>query len=43
MTNAFDDGDKVHFDACLSETNAFYFMREAGGIQQATSARSRAG
>ncbi|HTQ36870.1 MAG TPA: carotenoid oxygenase family protein [Steroidobacteraceae bacterium] len=34
MTNGFDDGDKVHFDACLSDTNAFYFMREAGGIHR---------
>jgi carotenoid cleavage dioxygenase len=34
MTNGFDDGDKVHFDACLSDTSAFYFMREAGGIQR---------
>ena len=30
--NAFDDGDKVHIDLCLTETNAFGFMREAGGI-----------
>jgi carotenoid cleavage dioxygenase-like enzyme len=34
MTNAFDDGDKIHMDACLSETCAFPFMREAGGIQR---------
>jgi carotenoid cleavage dioxygenase len=34
MTNGFDDGDRIHFDACLSDTNAFYFMREAGGIQR---------
>ena len=30
--NAYDDGDLVHIDLCLSETNAFAFMREAGGI-----------
>lgn len=30
--NAFDDGDLVHIDLCLSNTNAFQFMREAGGI-----------
>ncbi len=30
--NAFDDGDTVHVDLCLSNTNAFQFMREAGGI-----------
>ena len=30
--NAFDDGDLVHIDLCLTETNAFAFMREAGGI-----------
>jgi carotenoid cleavage dioxygenase-like enzyme len=34
MTNAFDDGGKIHMDACLSETCAFPFMREAGGIQK---------
>ncbi|MET0280153.1 MAG: carotenoid oxygenase family protein [Steroidobacteraceae bacterium] len=34
LTNAYDDGDKVHLDACLSETCAFPFMREAGGIQR---------
>jgi carotenoid cleavage dioxygenase len=34
LTNAFDDGDKVHLDACLSETCAFPFMREAGGIHK---------
>ncbi len=34
MTNGFDDGDRIHFDACLSETNAFSFMREAGGMQR---------
>ena len=30
--NAFDDGDTVHVDLCLTNTNAFQFMREAGGI-----------
>ncbi|MEZ5697022.1 MAG: carotenoid oxygenase family protein [Sphingomonadaceae bacterium] len=30
--NAWDDGDKVHIDLCLSNTNAFQFMREAGGV-----------
>ena len=30
--NAFDDGDLVHIDLCLSNTNAFAFMREAGGV-----------
>jgi carotenoid cleavage dioxygenase len=30
--NAYDDGDLVHIDLCLSDTNAFAFMREAGGI-----------
>jgi carotenoid cleavage dioxygenase-like enzyme len=34
MTNAFDEGDLVHMDACLSDTCAFPFMREAGGIQR---------
>ncbi|WP_126173137.1 carotenoid oxygenase family protein [Altericroceibacterium xinjiangense] len=32
--NAYDDGDLVHIDLCLSETNAFAFMREAGGIDK---------
>jgi carotenoid cleavage dioxygenase len=32
--NAYDDGDLVHVDLCLTETNAFSFMREAGGIQR---------
>lgn len=32
--NAYDDGDLVHIDLCLSDTNAFSFMREAGGIQR---------
>src|SRR3569833_1782055 len=30
--NANDDGDLVHIDLCLTETNAISFMREAGGI-----------
>jgi carotenoid cleavage dioxygenase-like enzyme len=30
--NAYDDGDLVHIDLCLSNTNAFAFMREAGGV-----------
>ena len=33
LINAFDDGDLIHMDLCLSDTNAFPFMREAGGIQ----------
>jgi len=32
--NAYDDGDLVHVDLCLTETNAFSFMREAGGIHK---------
>jgi len=32
IVNAYDDGDLVHLDLCLSDTNAFPFMREAGGI-----------
>jgi carotenoid cleavage dioxygenase len=32
--NAFDDGDLVHIDLCLTDTNAFSFMREAGGINR---------
>jgi carotenoid cleavage dioxygenase len=32
--NAYDDGDFVHIDLCLTETNAFSFMREAGGIHK---------
>ena len=31
--NAFEEGDTVHVDLCLSDTNAFQFMREAGGIE----------
>jgi carotenoid cleavage dioxygenase len=30
--NAYDDGDLVHLDICLTASNAFPFMREAGGI-----------
>jgi len=32
--NAYDDGELVHIDLCLTETNAFSFMREAGGIDR---------
>ena len=32
--NAYEDGDLVHIDLCLSDTNAFAFMREAGGIER---------
>lgn len=32
--NAYDDGDLVHIDLCLTETNAFSFMREAGGVHK---------
>jgi len=32
--NAYDDGELVHIDLCLTDTNAFSFMREAGGIQR---------
>ena len=35
MTNAFDEGNLVHMDACLTDTNGFPFMREAGGIHRA--------
>ncbi|BAK67472.1 putative dioxygenase [Sphingobium sp. SYK-6] len=35
FVNAYDDGDLVHLDICLSDTNAFAFMREAGGIHRA--------
>ena len=30
--NGFDDGELVHLDLCLTNTNAFQFMREAGGV-----------
>jgi hypothetical protein len=33
--NAYEEGDLVHLDICLSDTNAFSFMREAGGVQRA--------
>ena len=33
--NGYDDGDLVHIDLCLTDTNAFSFMREAGGIERA--------
>jgi len=32
--NAYDDGNLVHIDLCMTETNAFSFMREAGGINR---------
>ncbi|OYX10344.1 MAG: carotenoid oxygenase [Sphingomonadales bacterium 32-68-7] len=32
--NAYDDGELVHLDLCLTDTNAFSFMREAGGIHR---------
>ncbi|WP_324699199.1 carotenoid oxygenase family protein [Novosphingobium sp. RL4] len=35
LVNAFDDGDLVHLDICLTDTNAFAFMREAGGVHRA--------
>ena len=34
IVNAFDDGDAIHLDLCLTDTNAFAFMREAGGIHR---------
>lgn len=34
IVNAYDDGDEVHLDLCLTDTNAFAFMREAGGIHR---------
>jgi carotenoid cleavage dioxygenase len=30
--NAYEDGDLVHIDLCLTNSNAFPFMREAGGV-----------
>ena len=33
VLNAFADGDLVHLDLCLSDTNPFPFMREAGGVE----------
>jgi len=38
IMNAYDDGDLVHLDLCLSDTNAFPFMREAGGLNIAQQA-----
>jgi len=35
LVNAYEDGDFIHLDLCLSDTNAFGFMREAGGVQRA--------
>ena len=35
LTNAFEEGPLIHMDACLSDTNGFPFMREAGGIHRA--------
>jgi len=32
FVNAFEDGGKVHLDVCLSDTNAFPFIREPSGI-----------
>jgi len=32
IVNAFTEGDLVHLDLCLTNTNAFAFMREAGGV-----------
>jgi carotenoid cleavage dioxygenase-like enzyme len=32
MLNAWQEGDKVHMDLCLSDTNPFPFIREAAGI-----------
>lgn len=34
LVNAYDAGDQVHLDLCLTDTNAFAFMREAGGIHR---------
>ena len=34
---------QVHIDLCLTDTNAFSFMREAGGIHISRSRKSRAG
>jgi carotenoid cleavage dioxygenase len=33
VLNAHADGDLVHLDLCLSDTNPFPFMREAGGVK----------
>jgi len=33
MMNAFEDGEgRIHFDQCLSDSNAFPFIRKASGI-----------
>ncbi|HEV7632209.1 MAG TPA: carotenoid oxygenase family protein [Steroidobacteraceae bacterium] len=32
LVNAYDEGDLVHLDSCLSDTNAFPFIREDSGI-----------
>jgi carotenoid cleavage dioxygenase-like enzyme len=33
MMNAWEDGEgNIHFDQCLTRTNAFSFIREAGGV-----------
>jgi carotenoid cleavage dioxygenase-like enzyme len=34
LLNAYDDGDRVHLDVCLSDSNPFAFMREAGGVHR---------
>lgn len=34
IMNAFDEGDLVHLDIFVSDTNAFPFMREAGAIDR---------
>ncbi|MFA5966475.1 MAG: carotenoid oxygenase family protein [Sphingomonas sp.] len=34
LVNAHDAGDHIHLDLCLTDTNAFAFMREAGGIHR---------
>ncbi|WP_443019787.1 carotenoid oxygenase family protein [Sphingobium sp. CAP-1] len=34
LVNAYEEGGLIHLDLCLSDTNAFGFMREAGGIQR---------
>lgn len=33
--NAYEEGDFIHLDICLTDTNAFAFMREAGGVHRA--------
>ena len=32
IVNAFSDGDLVHMDVCLSDTNAFPFIRASSGL-----------